>query len=134
MRTLTLLTIVALLWSAPLGAQEKSKPKEKPVQTTVAAILKDPDNFHKKLVQVEGKVSDIKKRTSRAGNKYTTFKLGEKQTLTVFTYGHPDIEDGDEVVVIGRFFKERRVGNNTFKNEIDASTREGGKIIKKERS
>ena len=66
MRTLTLLTIVALLWSAPLGAQEKSEPKEKPVQTTVAAILKDPDNFHKKLVQVEGKVSDIKKRTSRA--------------------------------------------------------------------
>lgn len=133
MRMLTWLIVVALLWSVPLGAQERSEPKPKPIKTTVEAILKDPDSFHKKWVQVEGQVETLKKRVSRAGNKYATFQLGEKQKLTVYTFGHPDIEEGDEVIVVGRFFKEKKVGDNTFKNEIDASPREGGKIVKKEK-
>ncbi|MER3403555.1 MAG: hypothetical protein C4336_06850 [Armatimonadota bacterium] len=133
MRILTWLIVVALLWSTPLGAQERSEPEPKPIETTVEAILKDPDSFHKKWVRVEGRVETLKKRVSRAGNKFATFQLGEKQKLTVYTFGHPDIEAGDEVIVVGRFFKEKKVGNNTFENEIDASPREGGKIVKKEK-
>jgi hypothetical protein len=75
----------------------------------------------------------LKKKTSRAGNPYTTFKLdsGGKQ-ITVFSYGHLSIEEDDKVVVVGKFYKERRVGRSTFKNEIDASQKEGGSVRKKQ--
>ncbi len=135
MRTIWCLSIVGFLLTASMLAQEPKKPQEPPVKTTVVDILKDPDKFHKKLVQVEGKVSTFRKRTSRAGNAYTTFKLvSGKDEMTVFSYGHLELENGDEVVVIGRYFKEKKVGRDTFKNEIDASPKEGGKVQKKQSS
>ncbi|GBC91799.1 hypothetical protein HRbin15_00258 [bacterium HR15] len=131
MRAYFVAITLGILIGMPTLAQKKSE--EKPIRTTIAAILQDPDRFHKKLVQLEGKVSDYKEKTSRAGNAYTTFKLvQEEQKITVFSYGHLKLKDGEEVVVIGRYYKERRVGRATFKNEIDASPREGGKISKQE--
>lgn len=135
MRAIWCLGIVGLLLAAPMLAQEQKKPQETPVKTTIAEILKDPDKFHKKLVQVEGKVSEFRKRTSRAGNAYTTFKLvSGKDEMTIFSYGHLELVNEDEVVVIGRYFKEKKVGRDTFKNEIDASPKEGGKVTKKKPS
>jgi hypothetical protein len=32
---------------------------------------------------------------------------------------------------VGKFYKERRVGRSTLKNEIDASQKEGGSVRKK---
>ncbi len=131
MRAYWIACALGILIGMPILAQKK--PEEQPIRTTIAAIQKDPDKFHKKLVQVEGKISDYKEKTSRAGNTYTTFKLEQDgQKLTVFSYGHLKLRDGDAVVVVGRYYKERRVGRATFRNEIDASSREGGKITKKE--
>ena len=130
-RAYLIVIMLGILIGMPMLAQKKAE--ERPIKTTVAAILKEPDRFHKKLVQVEGKISDYKEKTSRAGNAYTTFKLEQgEQKITVFSYGHLNLQNGDEVVVVGRFYKEKRVGRATFKNEIDASPREGGKITKKE--
>ncbi|MCS7209570.1 MAG: hypothetical protein NZ874_08365 [Fimbriimonadales bacterium] len=132
MRTILLILAVALVWGG-LTAQQKSE--SKPVVTTVAAILKEPDKFHRKFVQVEGEVDDLKKKVSRAGNAYTTFKLesGGRQ-LTVFSYGHLSIREEDKVIVVGRFYKERRVGRTTFTNEIDASPKSGGSVRVKEKA
>ncbi|MFN7162570.1 MAG: hypothetical protein ACK4NB_05870, partial [Fimbriimonadales bacterium] len=89
--------------------------------------------FHRKLVQVEGEVDDLKKKTSRVGNAYTTFKLeSDDKHLAVFSYGHLPIAEDDKVVVIGKFYKEKRIGRSTFKNEIDASPKEGGSVRRKE--
>jgi hypothetical protein len=130
-RAYLMVTMLGIVIAMPTLAQKKSD--ERPIKTTVAAILEDPDRFHKKLVQVEGKVSDYKEKISRAGNAYTTFKLVQQdQKITVFSYGHLNLENNNEVVVVGRFYKEKRVGRATFKNEIDASAREGGKITRKE--
>lgn len=130
MRTVLLILGVALVWA---GLTAQQKPASKPIQTSVAAILKDPDKFHRKLVQVEGEVDDLKKKTSRVGNAYTTFKLdSEGKQITVFSYGHLPISEDDKVVVIGRFYKERRVGRATFINEIDASPKAGGSVRRKE--
>lgn len=130
MRTLVLIVAIAALWSGLIAQQQ---PKPTPIKTTVTAILKDPDKFHRKLVQVEGEVDDLKKKTSRVGNAYTTFKLeSDDKQLTVFSYGHLPIAEDDKVVVIGKFYKEKRVGRSTFKNEIDASPKEGGSVRKKE--
>ncbi|MFN4034164.1 MAG: hypothetical protein ACK4ME_11215 [Fimbriimonadales bacterium] len=130
MRTLVLIMAITALWSGLIAQQ---KPKPAPIKTTVAAILKDPDKFHRKLVQVEGEVDELKQKTSRAGNAYTTFKLeSDDKQLAVFSYGHLSISEDDEVIVIGKFYKEKRVGRSTFKNEIDASPKEGGSVRKKE--
>ncbi|MEN3001705.1 MAG: hypothetical protein ABDI19_07690 [Armatimonadota bacterium] len=131
MRTYLIAIALGMLMGMPTLAQKK--PEEKPIRTTIAAIQEDPNRFHKKLVQLEGKVSDYKEKVSRAGNAYTTFKLVQnEQKITVFSYGHLKLKDGDEVIVIGRYYKEKRVGRITFKNEVDASPREGGKITKRE--
>jgi len=119
-----------LVWSGLIAQQ---KPKPTPIKTTVAALLKEPDKFHRKLVEVEGEVDDLKKKTSRVGNAYTTFKLdSESKQVTVFSYGHLPISEDDKVVVIGKFYKEKRVGRTTFTNEIDASPKEGGSVRRKE--
>jgi len=130
MRALTTLMTIALLC---VGILAQQKPAPTPIKTTVAALIQNPDKFHRKMVQVEGKVDDLKKKTSRIGNPYTTFKLdsGGKQVV-VFSYGHLNIQEDDTVIVVGRFYKERRVGRSTFKNEIDASQKEGGSVRKKE--
>ncbi|MGQ9656561.1 MAG: hypothetical protein ACUVV1_01515 [Fimbriimonadales bacterium] len=129
MRALVSLVAIALLC---MGLLAQQKPTPTPIKTTVAALLENPDKFHRKMVQVEGEVDDLKKKVSRVGNPYTTFKLdsGGKQ-VTVFSYGHLSVEKDDKVIVIGRFYKERRVGRSTFKNEIDASAKEGGSVRKK---
>lgn len=129
MRALITLATIALLC---VGLLAQQKPAPTPIKTTVAALLETPDKFHRKMVQVEGEVDDLKKKVSRVGNPYTTFKLdsGGKQ-VTVFSYGHLSAEKDDNVIVVGRFYKERRVGRSTFKNEIDASTKEGGSVRKK---
>jgi F0F1-type ATP synthase epsilon subunit len=95
-------------------------------------LIQNPDKFHRKMVQVEGEVDDLKKKTSRIGNPYTTFKLdsGGKQVV-VFSYGHLNIQEDDAVIVVGKFYKERRVGRSTFKNEIDASQKEGKRTKKR---
>ncbi|BCW94890.1 MAG: hypothetical protein WHS44_07715 [Fimbriimonadales bacterium] len=130
MRALMTLATMALLC---MGLLAQQKPAVNPVKTTVAALIENPDKFHRKFVEVEGEVDDLKKKTSRAGNPYTTFKLdsGSKQ-ITVFSYGHLDLRNDDKVVVIGKFYKERRVGRTTFTNEIDASAKEGGSVRRKE--
>lgn len=129
MRTITLIAMCALVWSGTVAQQQEPTP----IKTTVATLLKEPDKFHQKLVQVEGEVDDLKKRTSRAGNAYTTFKLdSEGKQVTVFSHGHFTIHEHDTVVVIGKFYKERRVGRATFTNEIDASPKEGGSVRRKE--
>ena len=130
MRVFSLIVAFALVWSGTVAQQ---KPKPTPIKTTVAALLKEPDKFHRKLVEVEGEVHDLKKKTSRVGNAYTTFKLdSENKQVTVFSYGHLPIREDDKVVVIGKFYKERRVGRATFTNEIDASPKEGGSVRRKE--
>ena len=130
MRALTTLMTIALLC---VGILAQQKPAPTPIKTTVAALIENPDKFHRKMVQVEGKVDDLKKKTSRIGNPYTTFKLdsGGKQVV-VFSYGHLNIQEDDAVIVVGKFYKERRVGRSTFKNEIDASPKEGGSVRKKQ--
>lgn len=130
--TTIVLGLLILLMASSIAQKEPEKAKEKPIKTTISAIQKEPSKFDKKLVQVEGKVEQLEKRVSRSGNEYTTFRLKSGgQEVNVFTYGHPNIANGDTVEVIGRYQKEKKVGNTTYKNEIDASAREGGKITKK---
>lgn len=101
------------------------------VKLTPETVLKDAAKHDGKKVTVTGKVDDFRARTSRAGNKYFTFKLkGTKESLSI--YGRGELKkapkDGDRVEITGTYRREKKVNDNfTAKNEVDVSAPRDGK-------
>src|SRR5207253_9243030 len=90
---------------------------------TVAEIAKNPAAFDQKTVTISGAAEEISSRTSRRGNPYTTFRLSDQgEAVKVFTFGKPDIKDGDRVEVRSVFQRVKLVGAYTFHDDIDASS------------
>ena len=115
-KTAILLVICLLLIISTANAQA--------IKTTISDILSNPDRYDGKIVQVEGKVIAPKFKTSKKGNPYTTFKVGEtsSRTVNVFTFGTLSIKEADIVRVSGSYPKSKFVmPRYTFYNEIDAS-------------
>lgn len=120
---------ILLLAVASVGLAQKAEPPQ-PVKLAIPDLLKARDKHHEKPVAVTGKVADFEARTSRRGNKYTVFKLSEnKQTVNVWLRGHLEPKaapkDGDRATVTGIYRKEKKVGQMTFSNEVDASAKKG---------
>lgn len=115
-----------LIFALALGAVAQSSQKF----ISVDALIKDQKKLDKKDVTVRGRVKDFKARTSKAGNKYATFKLtGEKGEVNVYQREHPKPlpKDGELVEVIGVYRLEKKVGDRTFKNEIEITAVKGKK-------
>ena len=88
---------------------------------TVKDLLAEPDKWHGRAVIVSGNVVKLGPRTSQRGNPYYTFLLTDgSASVTVFSYGTPEIKDGNRVQVEGTFLKVERVGKSTFQNQVDA--------------
>ncbi|MCC6402460.1 MAG: hypothetical protein IT207_00445 [Fimbriimonadaceae bacterium] len=99
-----------------------------PAPATPAELLAQRGAFHRRTVIVRGALADYRPRTSRAGNQYTTFSLASGGSkVTVFHRGHanPPLRNGDRVIVTGLFEKERKVGNFTVQNQLDATEATG---------
>ena len=118
MRRLRLALPVALalaLWTAGALAARADL-------VTVKDLLAEPDKWHGRAVLVSGSVGKLEPRTSQRGNRYYTFLLNDgMQSLTVFSYGTPEIRDGNRVQVEGTFLKVNRVGKHTFQNQVNAT-------------
>ena len=90
--------------------------------TTVPEILANPGTFDGKRVSVVGRVDELKFKSSKRGNPYTTFSLiDQNKALSVFSFGTLPLRQGEVVRVIGRFATVKRMGRYVFSNEIDAS-------------
>jgi hypothetical protein len=91
--------------------------------TTVENILGNRDLYDGKEVSVPGTVSNLKFKTSKAGNAYTTFSVVEKSrhSINVYVRKHPKLRNGEKVKVTGTYRKVKRVGRYTFYNEIEAT-------------
>ena len=90
----------------------------------VCAIIEKPANFDHQSVTLQGTATQLKETTSRRGNDYTTFKLqgpGGCGALSIFTWGHPSLNDCDQVRVDGVFEVEHHQGKYTFYNEVEAT-------------
>jgi len=92
-------------------------------KTSISEILKNPDKYDGKMVQIEGKVGSIRTKTSQKGNLYTTVMIidSANAVLNVFSLGMLSLKKNDSVTVIGRYQKVKHVGSYSFYNEIDAS-------------
>ena len=113
-----------------------------PQKATIADLLKEGSKWDKKEVAVIGYVAEFKQKTSRNGNDYYTFKLVEKlegkpEFISVYGQGKlsPAPIDKAHAVVSGVFAKEKSVGDQTFRNEVDVTPRGdkkfGVKVLKK---
>lgn len=95
---------------------------------SVDALMKDGKKHDKKDVTVRGRVDRFEAKTSKAGNKYTTFQvLGEKAKVNVYMRDHlkTPFKKGDLVEVKGVFRLEKKVGERVFKNEIEITAKDG---------
>ncbi len=98
-----------------------------PQKVKIKKIKENPDKYDNQYISTEGYIKNIKKKTSKKGNKYTTFYITDKEnnSLKVFMWGWKDIEkqkieEGDKVEVEGIFRKVKYVGKYRFFNEIEA--------------
>lgn len=95
---------------------------------TVDAFSAKAKSFDQKSVVVTGKVTEFKAKESKKGNKYTTFVLaGTKAKVNIYLrqWMASPVKDGDVVVVTGMYAVSKKVGSQTFTNEIDATEVKG---------
>lgn len=114
----TAVSFVALLALAAMALSlEKAK---------VVEVEKDPSKFDNKKLEISGKVDKFEAKVSRKGNDYFVFDLVDgKAKLHVYGQGKLEKQpkNGDKVTIKGLFRKEKKLGDLTFKNEVDVSTR-----------
>lgn len=89
-------------------------------------VLKDRAKLDGKVIEVVGYVNSFRARTSKAGNKYFTFKIVERKS-EVAAYGRGEapkgVTNGAKVVAKGKFRKEKKIKDRTFLNEIEIDVR-----------
>ena len=94
-------------------------------EVAVCSLAADRASFDHQNVTLQGTAIDVKETTSRRGNDYTTFRLQDSTngscTVSIFTWGHPTLTNGDQVRVEGVFETEHHQGRYTFYNEVQAT-------------
>jgi hypothetical protein len=91
---------------------------------SIHSIATNPSSFDHQSVTLQGTATAVKETTSQRGNDYTTFKLQDPSSgdaISIFTWGHPPLGNGDQVRVEGVFEREHHQGRYTFYNEVEAT-------------
>ena len=87
----------------------------------MAELLAHPEQYDHQEVTVTGKVTNVQMATNRQGQSAYGFLLqNHAGTIKVISLGHPDIREGDFVIVEGTFSRLRQVGRTVIYNEIKA--------------
>jgi hypothetical protein len=111
------------------GAQVTAPAKPAPVVpgiTRQKAVLAAADKFDQKVITLRGVVQEFEQRTSRRGNPYYVLKLAEgSDRIAIYGRGvlKPALKNGEKAEARGLFQKEKRVGSQTFKNELTITDR-----------
>ena len=75
-------------------------------EVTVHAIAANPRSVDHRSVALQGFATAVTETTSHRGNAYTTFKLRDANggdAVSIFSWGHPALRDGDHIRVDGVF-------------------------------
>jgi hypothetical protein len=95
-----------------------------PLQVDICSIVGSPAKYDHQTVTLQGTATALKETTSHRGNDYTTFKLQDPSgcgAISVFSWGHAAMSNGDNVRVEGVFETEHHQGRYTFNNEVEAT-------------
>lgn len=81
----------------------------------------DSNNRSFKNVDVSGTIYNLKFRTSKRGNRYTTFKIRTKFNAVYNCYAPKwlSIKNNEILRVYGKYFEVKHVGKYTFYKELD---------------
>lgn len=95
------------------------------IGATIAEVVANPRQFDTLKVSVEGKVTKIDYRQSLKGERFAVFELKDQEKNKVNVYFEDDgtrILKGDEIRIMGRFWKEKSYFLYKVKNVIRART------------
>jgi hypothetical protein len=112
------------LWKISKEAKCEIFPTE--TCSSIEKILSNREECDGRTVRITGVATNIKQKVSKAGNDYTTFKLTTsdgkdgKSSLKIFTFGHPSIFEGENIIVKGTYHKEKYVSGFQYYDEIEA--------------
>ena len=91
------------------------------VNTSPSEIRTNAGSFDGQSVTINGSITNLQERVSRAGNPYYTFDLSDgKQAIRVFSFGKAPCRAGGATVE-GSFEKVKQQGRYTFYNEVTAT-------------
>jgi len=115
----------------PAPATERPTPSAavEPI-TPIAAVLSGAAAYDRRILCLVGKASVLFRKDSRQGNPYYTFWLsagGGK--VKVFSFGRPEIQEGDELEACGRFDHEKHISGRIFFDELSAQSILRGRSI-----
>jgi len=93
------------------------------IETTITEVSGNRELYDGKEISVLGTVANLRLKTSKAGNDYTTFSIkGDTgDSINVFIWKHRKLKEGQKVRVTGMYRKAKKVGRYTFNNEIEAT-------------
>ena len=125
------ITIIALCLYFLIGIEAFSQtPKPLPpeelkqyMDVTIEEVLANPKKYDEKYVILEGKVKEFKYTTSSKGEPFTIFKLIDSDKNEVRVYyedEHLPFTIGDQVKIMGKFWKQKRYFLYKIKNVIKA--------------
>jgi len=87
---------------------------------SVTELVTHPRLYHKKKIAVVGKIDEVTEKLSIRGNEYYTTKLTDgKSTVNIFSFGDPDVKEGQVVRVIGYYTTIKYLDPWIFENELD---------------
>ncbi|MCL4244098.1 MAG: hypothetical protein KJ002_03065 [Candidatus Dadabacteria bacterium] len=134
MKIIAFLTLLLLLMPAAYsGAQGENEPADidppgmgsNIINATIAEVVANPKRFDKLKVSLEGKVTKIDYKRSPKGERFAVFELKDSDKNKVNVYFEDDgtsIVKGDEIRIMGRFWKEKSYFLYKIKNVIRART------------
>ena len=128
--------LVLLLLSIPFayaGAQGENEPADidapgtgsNIIDATIAEVVANPKQFDTLKISVAGEVTKIDYKQSLKGERFAVFELKDPEKNKINVYFEDDgtrILKGDEVRIMGRFWKEKSYFLYKIKNVIRART------------
>ena len=114
-RKFLLIAVTSVLCAVGLDARCRAS------DLTISELVSNKDSFDDREVVLKGTAAEIQSRDSLRGNLFTTLTLREQEhSVTVLSFGKPDIRVGDQVEVRGVFRRIHHPGRETSRDEVEA--------------
>jgi hypothetical protein len=129
-RVAALLVVSFLL----LGFLHAEVTKPEILKVTVQDLNKDPEKYHRKLIQIEGILESDPKESLMTQVQRTYLRMVEADGLAITSYlGQPGVLKGDRVLISGTFcYSQNPSGKSTLRLQIQGPDGKVEKLPKKE--
>jgi len=89
----------------------------------IEEIIQDRDKYHREIIIIEGKLSEIKFKNLIGGKKFTLFLVEDENGNNINVYARGTVEgldEGSNIRVYGRYSKSKKYLFSKYKNVMKA--------------